>query len=392
MINKDFRNFMEKENNVDFNYQKIREKITKKFNMKKLANIAAVILVVVLVGIGSNNLYAKRQWKIEFNNYQNRPSEFTTIGIKESLENGYSENINMNYVYQNNIGVKINSILITDDQFEASMNFKFSEDLEIDSEKFEFGYAVYDENNQMYGIFTRRFGRYKERDEFGYDYIKCLLKELNIENYKNNDVFGTKYASSLGTRHISASSGNIISNISMDSAEGFPKSKKIYIRIFDLGFTMIDIENNGGIEEYEDFCLSGNSEWIFEIDIPERMYNRKSIQLKTEKDISGLEVEKVTVSEAKLLIKGKIEKDEEFDKICNNHLEFDEYMKQKIYITDNEGNIYNKIEAPSYTSNQEKFYFEYRFDINKNMLSEKDFFLNIKNDGKLYTEKLIIDN
>lgn len=385
MINKEFKEYMEMENNIDFNYQKIKGQIQNKYNFKKVLNIVAVILIVMLVGFGSNRIYAKRQWEIEFKEYQNRPYEFTTIGIQESDQNGYKESINDDYIYQNDIGVKVESFIMTDDQLEASINFTFPEDLEIDSEKFEFGYAVYDENNQMYGVYTRRVGRYSK--EFGYDYTKCLLKELNIENYKNNDVLGAKYATSLGIRHITASKENIISNITMDSVEGFPKSRKLYIRIFDLGFTMFGED----VHEYEDFNLSGENEWIFEIIVPERMYNRKIIQLSLENDIPELEIEKLTVSETKLLMVGKIEKEAKFDEIWNNHLEFEEYIKQKIYITDNEGNIYYKIEAPSYTSKEEKFYFEYRFDINKKMLENKTFYLNVKSDGILYTEELIID-
>lgn len=388
MINKNFKEFMENENNIDFNYQKIKARTSKRFDVKRVLNIAAVILIVMLVGIGSNRLYAKRQWEIQFKEYQNRPYEFETIGVKESAENGYMEYIDMEYVYQNDIGIKVDSFMITDDQLIANINFKLPENIEVDSERFKFGYAVYDENNEMYGVFARGFGTGYSED-FGYNYIKCLLKELNIKNYKNGDVFGAKYATTSGTQPVSASKGNIISNISMDSTEGFPKAKKLYIRIFDLGFTMIEFGENN-IDEIEDFNLSEKNEWIFEIELPERMYNRKSIQLELEKEIPELEIEKLTISESKLVLIGKIEKEEHFDEIWNNHLEFGKYINQKIYITDNEGNIYYTL--PGFSSNQEKFYFEFKFDVNKNMLQDKTFYLNIKNNGNIYTEKLLISN
>ena len=89
MINKEFKEYMELENNIDFNYQKIKERTSKKYNFKTLFNVAAMILIVMLIGVGTNKLYAKRQWDIAFNNFQNREREFTTVGAKESAENGY---------------------------------------------------------------------------------------------------------------------------------------------------------------------------------------------------------------------------------------------------------------------------------------------------------------
>ena len=53
-------------------------------------------------------------------------------------------------------------------------------------------------------------------------------------------------------------------------------------------------------------------------------------------------------------------------------------------ITDNEGNIYYNLANASFGNN---FYFG--FDINKEMLEEKQLFLNVKIDGKIYTEELI---
>ena len=57
----------------------------------------------------------------------------------------------------------------------------------------------------------------------------------------------------------------------MKSEKGFPRSKKIYIRVFDLGYSMtqVDEENN---YQAEDFSIT-NAEWIFEIDLPEKFYN-----------------------------------------------------------------------------------------------------------------------
>lgn len=400
MINKEFKEYMEMENNIDFNYQKIKERTVKKYSFKNLFNVAAIVLIIMLVGVGTNKLYAKRQWDIAFENFQNREREFTTVGTKESSENGYTEYIDMDYVYQNDIGVKVDSIFITDDQFEVNLNFKFPEDMKLDSRKFQYGYLIYDENNNIYGFYTRHdyTSKIYVSEDYGYDYLKFLFKELGI-NYNIKDGIDSLRHNNFSTQGpISTNDGNIISKVSMESSTGFPKSKKIYIRLFNLGFTMTDSEIKDGeynLVELEDFRLSKNAEWIFEIEVPERMYNRETINLKLVENIPDLKIDKLTVTESKLLIKATMNKDDEMeqkDKIKWNDINlWDEYLNKKVYITDSEGNIYNHLPA-SMINTKNKFYFEYSFDINKNMIKDKKFYLNIRDNGILYTEELIIDN
>ncbi len=400
MINKEFKEYMELENNIDFNYQKIKERTSKKYNFKTLFNVAAMILIVMLIGVGTNKLYAKRQWDIAFNNFQNREREFTTVGAKESAENGYTEYIDMDYVYQNDIGIKVDSLFITDDQFEVNLNFKFPEDMKLDSRMFQYGYLIYDENNNIYGFYTRHdyTSKIYVSKDYGYDYLKFLFKELGIDyNIKDGiDILRHNNFSTQGP--ISTNDGNIISKVSMESSIGFPKSKKIYIRLFNLGFTMTDSEIKDGecnLVEFEDFRLSENAEWIFEIEVPERMYNRETINLKLAEDITNLKIDKLTVTESKLLIKATMNKDDEIEqedvKKWDDFNSWDKYLNNKVYITDNEGNKYTHLPA-SIINLQNKFYFEFSFDINKNMIKDNKFYLNIRDNGILYTKELIIDN
>lgn len=398
MINKEFKEYMEMENNIDFNYQKIKERTVKKYTFKNLFNVAAIVLIVMLVGVGTNKLYAKRQWDIAFENFQNREREFTTIGTKESAENGYTEYIDMDYVYQNDIGIKVDSLFITDDQFEANLNFKLPENIKVDPKLFEYGFIVYDDNNNVYGFYTRHDYTSKifVSKDYGYNYIEFLYKELGIKYDINEGVTGPMLNNSLlslGT--IDATNGNIISKIEMQSTKGFPKSKKLYIRLFNLGFTMKEIETESGeynLVDYEDFRLSENAEWIFEIEVPERMYNRETINLKLVDNIPDLKIDKLTVTESKLLILATMNKDDEMIEICNkeDHILMNEYLLEKVYITDSEGNIYNHLPA-SMINTKNNFYFEYSFDINKNMIKDKKFYLNIRDNGIIYTKELMID-
>lgn len=387
MKNEVLKEYLKNQNNIDENYRIILEKSKrKKSKLRRVLDVAAVGLVIMLIGTVSNQIYAKRQWDIKFEEYQNREYQFETVGIEESQDNGYAEKINMDYVFQNDIGVKINSVMITDDYFETYIDFKFPENMPVSYKDFTFGYVVYDDENNIYSYQTRsRRADSKEKYKFDYDYIKCLLKELNIKYNKLDGIHSICLDSSQQWGPVSANDTNILSIISMDSIKGFPRSKKIYIRIFDLGMSMLDYEEIDGkfkVLDREDITLSDEAEWIFEIDIPERIYNRETINLSLKDDIPGLEVEKLTVTESRLLIKGKMD----FSEILENtELQiYDELIHEKINITDNEGNVYYNLANSSFGN---EFYFG--FDINKNMLEEKQLFLNVKIDGKVYTEELI---
>ena len=56
---------------------------------------------------------------------------------------------------QYDISAKIESLLITDEYFEANVHFKFPEDMELNSKTFSYGFAVYDENKNIYIVSTR---------------------------------------------------------------------------------------------------------------------------------------------------------------------------------------------------------------------------------------------
>ena len=387
MKNEVLKEYLKNQNNIDENYRIILEKSKrKKSKLRRVLDVAAVGLVIMLIGTVSNQIYAKRQWDIKFEEYQNREYQFETVGIEESQDNGYAEKIDMDYVFQNDIGVKINSVMITDDYFETYIDFKFPEDMPVSYKDFRFGYVVYDDENNIYSFQTRgRSANPKEKYKFDYDYIKYLLKELNIKYNKLDGIRSICLDSSQHYGPVIASDTNILSTISMDSSKGFPRSKKIYIRIFDLGMSMLDYEEKDGkikVLDREDITLSDEAEWVFEINIPERIYNRETINLRLKDDIPGLEVEKIIVTESKLLIKGKMD----FNEILENtELQMhDELIHEKINITDTEGNMYYSLANASYGN---EFYFG--FDINKNMLEEKQLFLNVKIDGKVYTEELI---
>ncbi len=380
MSNKVFKEYMEKENNIDLNYKKIMSKTNEK---KKILNIAAAVMVITILGIITGSNYAKRSYNIDYREFETNEEKW--CGVERSNENGYTEKIDMDYVYKDDIGVKINSLFMTDDFFETKVDIKLPKNLQIHSDTISYGYAIYDENpeNKIYS-FSERLPT-----EYNYD-ITDFYKEVGTK-YNRFDIFVSQYSLEGGREITKITKGNILSNISLHSREGFPKSKKIYIKIFDIGYYM---SNSDGLEndfQTEDFNLSGKNEWLFEIDVPERMYNRKTINLKLEHDIPEVNFDKFTVSESKMYLYVYMDNSEISEKLDNINLRnYDEEARkiigERIHITDENDNIYYRSDYGGYGLD----YMDAKFDIDKYNLKEHEFFLNININGKYYKEKIIV--
>lgn len=375
------KEYINKIHNIDENYNEILSKTKggKVVMKRRILNIVAIFIIVILVGTMSSKIYAKRQWDIEFKEYQNRDYGFASTAIA----NGYVKNIDMDYVYQDDIGVKVNSLIVTDDHFESELSFKFSQDKEVSSRDFIFGFVVYDEN-QIYAFQNRNFLD-NRKTKFDLNYFKCLHRELGIE-YDKNDIFGLNLISSLGIDRVSASNNEIVSRIELEAIKEFPKSKKVYIRVFDLGFTMIDFEEDGKPNDIEEFNLSEDNEWIFEIEVPEQMYNRKTTNLKLEQEIPDFELTKATITETKLVLQGTMKGLEDFIMAGKDSTDpnWGDTLSHKAYITDSDGNEYL---SHNFGTNGEKDGFHADFDLNK--FENDELYLHVKVDDEEVVRKLV---
>lgn len=385
MINKAFKEYMEEVNNQEKNYQKIlsREKgvVDMKRNRRKLLNIAAVLVAVVIIGTASTQIYAKIQWDIQFKEYQNRQVGETKGTLQTAKESGYAETVDMDYVTQDGIHSKVESILLTDDCLDANIKFQFDESKEVNSETFSYSYAVYDENNNIYQI----FGRMPIRGEAEkYDKITPFIyKELGVE-YNKKDLYATPLAdrSELSKIEANEEERTITTDLTLRAKETFPKSKKLYIRVFDLGYFMIDTETNTA----EDFKIS-DAEWIFEIEVPDKFYERQTLELKPTNEIPEIEFEKITLTEAGLVLNFQSEayinlisagKDMKSN-------EFLEATQNAFSITDGEGKTYQELGGG--TTGKENGY-KMTIDAGKSDLAKK-LYVNVNLNGKQYQEELI---
>lgn len=391
MINKEMRDYAENViHNKENNYEKILTKAKKgddnmKITLKKLVRVAAVFVLVLFVGTLSTKMYAKIKWDIEFKEFQARQVGEAKGSLEIAKESDYAEVINMDYVKQDGISVKIDSLLITDDCFDANVSFKFDENVQVDSQQFSYGFAVYDENKNVYEIFTRmHIGENIKKDLI----TPFMYKEIGVK-YNEKDIYAAKLSDrgSIGRIEVNEDARTLVSNFTCRAQDKFPRSKKIYIRVFDLGYSMLEFDENKKPIGAEDFKLS-NSEWFFEIDVPEKFYERETLELEPAEEIPEIEFTKITLTEVGLVLNFKSEK--YMDLIARgkdmDSGEFREAVTNMLNITDEEGNIYQEIGGG--TTGEENG-FKMTLDASKRDLLEKKIFINYNVDGKQYKVELV---
>lgn len=365
MINTTFKKYLESKYSKEDNYKKILSKEKGVVSMKKrILNIAAIFLVIIIAGVLSTNIYAKIMWNIEFKDYRQLPSKEIKGTLDELKEEGSAEVLNIDYLEQDGIGIKINSILLTDDCLDIDITSKFDEDIDVNSQTFSIGYTIYDENKNIYQIHSRMHLGEKTSK---FDNVTLFTyEELGVE-YDKKDVYALQLANNGGVtlEEINEEERTINMNITLRAKDKFPQSKKLYIQIFDPGFSMIELGNENGktnMVNAEDFNLS-NSKWLFEITVPEKFYDRNTIELKPESEISGIEFREITISETGMNLTFK---SQAYDELIYKgkdmeHEKFLKEMEKMLFVSDKDGNKYNELNVGS---SKEKEVYKINIDAN----------------------------
>ena len=97
-----------------------------------------------------------------------------------------------------------------------------------------------------------------------------MYEEIGIE-YNKNDIYAIQLAQQTGIANIEAKDHVVTTKLEFKPKEKFPDSEKLYVRVMNLGFDMVERigdPNKDGRIEYENFDIP-DVEWIFEIDIPQ---------------------------------------------------------------------------------------------------------------------------
>lgn len=298
-MNKIMNEYLNKINNEEENLETIKRKILeKKLKKSRLINMVAVVLVIVMLGTFSPKIYGKFQQDKKYKEYTRR----NYVSGSGQIASAYSEEVNMDYVFQNDIGVKIDSFVLTDDSFKANISFKLPEEMRLDklpennndetSIIYTFGYAVYDENNNIYDINNRMDAEAFEKNYD--DYMMCIYKDLGI---KNNNKFLSK---SGGIGIAEKNEDKIVCELEINSLAGFPNSKKLYIRIFNIGYHIGRGKNKDNYDSKRN-----NLEWNFEIETPDKFLKRETTNLILLDEIPNLKINKFIVTETGMILKAQ---------------------------------------------------------------------------------------
>lgn len=384
-MNKFMNEYFKDINNKEENFEVVKSKILKqKCRNRKILNIVAVILVVILIGSLSPQIYAKIQLNRKYKEYTRRDY----VSGKGQIATAYSETVDMDYIYQNNIGIKIDSIILTDDTLKSYINIKLPDDMRADKKEenkneethvmYTFGYAIYDENNVVYDVFTRV---HPDNPTYSGDYLTLFYKELGVKHNKN-DLFAVQRANSGGVSNEELNDDIVVSLLETKSLKGFPNSKKLYIRIFDIGAIIFKPEP----EDTEYLDLS-NLEWSFEIETPDKFIKRETTNLVLLDEIPRLKIEKFTISETGTILKAQ-KKDVVETMGAGKDMSAEEWSKVHdalINITDEEGNIYYPVQGGT---TEEKNGFYSFFEIDKDILENTTLYLNMKIGDEEYSSEL----
>ena len=261
-------------------YNFLKEKDKKSSNqIKSIIDIIKKIIIAVissiLVGGSAILVYAYNQTnniKIISTPYENGN------GLQNAVDSGYIEYTGMNYSYSNNIGCKINSIVLSDNDLNFILDFDFSKN-PITKDNIYAKIIIYDDEKNVYRNYfpgTENIFQISEKFRNHIYYKKLGLSQ------------DTKLDSSSGMKMISASNTRIETEVMFSHiTPEFPKINKFNIAIFDIGY----MENDKFHYLFKDVS------WNFEIQVPEKFYNRENIKYKLTKEIDGFELKEFLVTD-----------------------------------------------------------------------------------------------
>ncbi len=191
----------------------------------------------------------------------------TTQSIDTAIENGYVQNIDMDYVYDSNIGIKVNCITIDESNMDISYSYKVDKLLTVDYIEL-YDYEIKDEKGNL-------IYKYNEENNF--------FESKQLVNYIKNDNKMLKVDE------------NIYNTSILYGANKFYNIKHLYINIKSIKINYQDV-------------IVGN--WNLDIEIDGKFNERDNAYYEIEPNKHILENE-ISLTETSLKIKIKV--DENFD-------------------------------------------------------------------------------
>lgn len=343
----------------------------RKSTIFKLTSIAATFLIVgMTIQVSAKQYYERKAWE----EFQDREITFGMGSVEQAVDNGYKENIEMEYVYQDGIGIKMNSLVLSDTNLQLGIDFSFEKEIDTSSNYKEFMYSmiIYDENNQVYLTNTYGWGASKKYEH----YFEHFCKEHQIA--KPSSVYDTiNYNDTASYGYSTYTKDRVVANVQATSKKGFPKARKLKVQILDLRYyEMIPEEKKSKSEPIS------NAIWNLEIEVPEQFYQRSNIEYILEKPIAGIQLEKAIVSETSMAFIATIDG---FDEVVDRKYDdTTQRIKQSLSVIDENGKQY----FPEANFGCSKDRIETNFSINKDIVTEK-LYLKVAIQEKIHTLTLI---
>lgn len=200
-------------------------------------------------------------------NYKSKNSiGYVNNSLKSAVENGYIQNIDMEYAYSNNVGAKIDYIIMSDYNLNILFDFDISQVKGVNREGHIQDLLIYDENNNI--IFCYNNNVYKK-----------FCKKNNIKYIK--DCSEVQYTDGYGVQLIELSDSNNKTLYTIRSVKGFPKSKKLYVLFNSICFDMESIIKGKS-------KIKGN--WNLELNLSEQFYDRDTIKYRLKEQSNDIEL------------------------------------------------------------------------------------------------------
>lgn len=311
---------------------------------KKVAIIFSFLLIIMNITIFAYTTISNYKAKSVIG--------FVNDELEKVANNGYIENVDMDYLYSQKIGAKINYIIMSDYNLNILFDFDISETKNVKREINIQDLLIYDENYNI--IFCYNDNVYKN-----------FCKKHNIEFIDNFTKRQT--TNGYGIQLIELTEENNKTLYTLRSIQGFPKSKKLYIEFHNL---YLDYENNTQVK--------GN--WNFELNLNDMFYNRETLEyvLKEDSPITLITANATTTT---MRITYKI-----------NNVDISKIQNIKMYIKDEFERIYevNTIEDSITTYNNT---ISATFPItNKMNLKEMTLFISLNNNDYIPINLVLKNN
>ena len=255
----------------------------------------------------------------------------STPAIDTAVQNGYVQNVDMDYVYDNNIGIKVESLIIDDFNLDVAFSYEYdNENVEL----IELGvYSIWNENNDLI---------YKTSND--------TVNKVAMANYiiKNNPAKRL-------------TSNTYIESILFNLVQNRQKINELYFKVDSFRV----IKNEGTIEN-----INGN--WKFKVSIANNMKNSNNIlydivEREDIRDFSAIMTETGLILEVDLDVFVETENfKEKYNFILENSLkeEFEPYLVE--YIDNSTIKIYyNNINTCS--NNIDKFILHLKINENQTL-------------------------